>query len=96
MSRFLKDGENENAAPSETCPLCRIWSSYVRDMANAVNGGRALASFDREQAHAFLTAGFWAGMHKKDLRVCEVHAMQIAIIDTQNADTEPPTEQSQS
>ena len=93
MSRFLREGiEGAEVAPDvDGCPLCRIWTVYLQGMAKE-NDGKPVASFDREKAHAFLEAGFWAGVHKKDLTLCETHAHHQTIIDTLNAAAEPPKE----
>ena len=92
MNRFGEGPAGKGVAPDvDGCPLCRVWSVYLQGMARE-NGGRPMTEFDREKTHAFLEAGFWVGMHKGDLTLCETHTAHQAILDTMNADTEPPKE----
>jgi hypothetical protein len=95
MRRFLSDklGGESVAPDTENCPLCRMWVTYVTQLAQAGESvGAPVVSFDREQAHAFLEAGFWLGVNKKDLTLCATHAAHQEIIAASNADTEPPKE----
>lgn len=92
MRRFLREGiEGAEVAPDvDHCPLCRIWSVYNAGLARE-NEGKAVTTFDREKAHAFLEAGFWAGIHKPT-GLCETHAHHQTILDAMNAELDPPKE----
>ena len=93
MRQFLKDGQTATeTASSETCPLCRVWTTYVQGMAQAT--GAAVTSFDRSQAHSFLNAGFWVAVNKQNLELCETHRMQQSVLDGVNAEPPPKEEPS--
>jgi hypothetical protein len=83
MRKFIRDqAEGGTIAPEvDTCPLCRIWASAMQDLSQQRSDGYVMA-VDREQAHSFLVAGFWAALNKPELEVCSAHASHLENLDS--------------
>ena len=71
------------APPDPHCPLCRMWSAYVKDPR-----GAAMAPILRE--HSFMVAGYWLGLMGDELGdLCKAHDDSVAQIEAQNQGAEP-------